>query len=83
QIVVQTRDAAYDINQAKDATYYGVEMGLAVITEAIFRNEDDVLTVSALLEGEYEEEDVYIGVPAVINRDGIRNVVEIPLNDEE
>lgn len=41
------------------------------------------MTVSALLEGEYEEEDVYIGVPAVINRNGIRNVVEIPLNDEE
>ncbi len=50
-------------------------MGLARITEAIFRNEDAVLTVSALLEGEYEEEDVYIGVPAVINRNGIRNVV--------
>lgn len=83
QIFVQTRDAAYDIIQAKGATYYGVAMGLARITEAIFRNEDAVLTVSALLEGEYEEEDVYIGVPAVINRNGIRNVVEIPLNDEE
>ncbi|SPZ98902.1 L-lactate dehydrogenase [Staphylococcus aureus] len=46
----------------------GVAMGLARITEAIFRNEDAVLTVSALLEGEYDEEDVYIGVPAVINR---------------
>ncbi|MCM0450286.1 L-lactate dehydrogenase [Staphylococcus aureus] len=83
QIFVQTRDAAYDIIQAKGATYYGVAMGLARITEAIFRNEDAVLTVSALLEGEYDEEDVYIGVPAVINRNGIRNVVEIPLNDEE
>ncbi len=30
-------------------------MGLARITEAIFRNEDAVLTVSALLEGEYDE----------------------------
>ncbi len=67
----------------KVPAYYGVAMGLARITEAIFRNEDAVLTVSALLEGEYDEEDVYIGVPAVINRNSIRNVVEIPLNDEE
>ncbi len=64
-------------------TYYGVAMGLARITEAIFRNEDAASTVSALLEGEYEEEDVYIGVPAAVDRNGIRNVVEIPLNDEE
>ncbi len=70
-IFVQRRDAAYDIIQAKGATYYGVAMGLARITEAIFRNEDAVLTVSALL-GEYDEEDVYIGVPAVINRNGIQ-----------
>ncbi len=68
QIFVQTRDAAYDIIQAKGATYYGVAMGLARITEAIFRNEDAVLTVSALLEGEYDEEDVYIGVRVVINK---------------
>lgn len=82
-IFVQTRDAAYDIIQAKGATYYGVAMGLSRITQAIFRNEDAVLTVSALLEGEYNQEDIYIGVPAVINRNGIRNVVETPLNDEE
>ncbi|MBO1199741.1 L-lactate dehydrogenase [Staphylococcus simiae] len=83
QIFVQTRDAAYDIIKAKGATYYGVAMGLTRITEAIFRNEDAVLTISALLEGEYGQEDLYIGVPAVINRGGIRNVVETPLNEEE
>lgn len=83
QIFVQTRDAAYDIIKAKGATYYGVAMGLTRITEAIFRNEDAVLTISALLEGEYGQEDLYIGVPAVINRGGIRNIVETPLNEEE
>lgn len=58
-------------------------MGLVRIIEVIFRNEDVVLIVLVLLEGEYEEEDVYIGVLVVINRNGICNVVEILLNDEE
>ncbi|PLR78508.1 hypothetical protein CU633_04575 [Bacillus sp. V3-13] len=67
----------------KGATYYGIAMGLARITKAITKNEDSVLAVSALLNGEYGEEDVYIGVPAVINADGIREVLELKLDDEE
>ncbi|MER1955715.1 MAG: L-lactate dehydrogenase, partial [Desemzia incerta] len=35
------------------------------------------------LDGEYGQSDVYIGVPAIINRQGIRKVVEIPLNGSE
>ncbi len=58
-------------------------MGLARITKAIFNNENSILTVSALLDGEYNQEDIYIGVPAIINREGIRKVVELPLNEKE
>ncbi len=83
EIFVETRDAAYEIIEAKGATYYGVAMGLMRITKAILNNQDVVLTVSAYLEGEYGHEGVYIGVPALINRTGIREVVEMPLNEEE
>lgn len=83
EIFVQTRDAAYEIIESKGATYYGVAMGLMRITKAILNNQDVVLTVSAYLEGEYGHEGLYIGVPAIINRSGIREVVESPLNDEE
>ncbi|MCC5802850.1 L-lactate dehydrogenase [Bacillus sp. V-88] len=82
-IFVNVRDAAYHIIERKGATYYGIAMGLARITKAIFNNENSILTVSALLEGEYQEQDMYIGVPAIINRDGIRKVVELPLNEKE
>ena len=34
-------------------------------------------------DGEYEHKDIFIGVPAVINRSGIRNIIEIPLSDAE
>ncbi|WP_050183817.1 L-lactate dehydrogenase [Domibacillus robiginosus] len=83
EIAVQVRDAAYEIIEAKGSTYYGIAMGLTRISRAILQNQDVVLTVSALLEGEFGHHDVYIGVPAVINRYGIRDVVEIPLSQRE
>ncbi|MED3842806.1 L-lactate dehydrogenase [Geobacillus stearothermophilus] len=82
-IFVNVRDAAYQIIEKKGATYYGIAMGLARVTRAILHNENAILTVSAYLDGPYGERDVYIGVPAVINRNGIREVIEIELNDEE
>lgn len=82
-IFVNVRDAAYHIIERKGATYYGIAMGLARITKAIFNNENSILTVSAFLDGEYDQEDIYIGVPAIINGEGIRKVVELPLNDNE
>lgn len=83
RIFVNVRDAAYQIIEKKGATYYGIAMGLARVTRAILHNENAILTVSAYLDGPYGERDVYIGVPAVINRNGIREVIEIELNDDE
>ena len=54
-------------------------MGLVRLTKAILQNENSVLTVSAYLNGEYGQSDIYIGVPAVVNRSGIREVVELDL----
>jgi len=83
QIFINVRDSAYHIINRKGATYYGIAMGLVRITKAIFRNENSILTVSTLLEGEYDEKDVYLGVPAVINRKGIREIIELKLNNIE
>ena len=58
-------------------------MGLARITQAVFGNQDVVLPVSALLEGQYGFSDLYIGTPAVINRQGIRHVGELDLDETE
>jgi L-lactate dehydrogenase len=83
QLFFNVRDAAYHIIERKGATYYGIAMGLVRLTKAILRNENSVLTVSAYLDGEYGQNDIFIGVPAVVNRDGVRQVVELKLNDEE
>lgn len=83
RIFESTRDAAYQIIQAKGSTSFGIGMGLARITRAIIHNEDNVLPVSALLQGHYGLSDVYIGTPTVINRHGVRHVVELDLDDRE
>lgn len=77
------RDAAYHIIDRKGATYYGIAMGLARLTKAIVRNENSILSVSALLTGQYGLEDVYIGVPAVVNHGGIREIMELTLSEDE
>lgn len=82
-IFTNVRDAAYHIIERKGATFYGIGMSLVRITKAILNNENSILPVSSYLDGQYGQKDVYMGVPAVINRDGIREVVEIQLNEQE
>ncbi|MBY7145049.1 L-lactate dehydrogenase [Virgibacillus sp. NKC19-3] len=82
-IFVDVRDAAYHIIEKKGATFYGIAMSLVRITESILKNEYTVLTTSNYLHGEYGVNDVCIGVPAIINRTGIQEIIEVPMNEEE
>ncbi len=79
----EVRGAAQKIIKAKKATYYGIGMAMTRITKAIFGDENSVLTVSAMLRGEYGENGVFVGTPCIVNRNGIRKVLELPLNEEE
>ena len=83
QIFINVRDAAYHIIERKGATYYGIAMGLVRLTKAILQNEHSILTVSACLNGEYGQSDIYIGVPVVVHRNGVREILEIELDDGE
>ena len=83
KIAVSVRDSAYEIIKAKKATYYGIGMVLSRLTRAILNDENSVFTVSAYLNGQYDEKNIYIGVPAVINRNGVREILELSLNSEE
>ncbi|MBU9724216.1 MULTISPECIES: L-lactate dehydrogenase [Bacillaceae] len=83
EIFVNVRDAAYHIIERKGATHYAIAMGLVRLTKAILRNESSILTVSTLLKGEYGLDDLYIGVPAVVCKNGVDRVIEIDLDDSE
>ncbi len=83
KIEEQVRTAAYKIIEAKRATYYGIGMAITRIVKAILGDENSVLTVSAKLCGEYNSKNVFIGVPCIIGRNGIKEIVELALTDEE
>lgn len=51
--------------------------------KTILNNENEILTVSTKLEGEYGHKDIYIGVPAIINNKGVQEVLNIKLIEEE
>ena len=83
KIYVEVRDAAYEIIEKKKATYYGIGLGLAKIVKTILNNTNEILTVSAYLNGEYGHKDIYIGVPSIINSNGARELLELELNPED
>ena len=76
-------NAAYEIIEKKKATYYGIGMALNRLIRAILDDENSILTVSTYLENQYGQNDVYIGVPAISGRKGVRELLEIDLNDSE
>ena len=83
-IYVKVRDAAKEIIKRKVSTYYGIGMALVRITQAIFNNENSILPVSVYNDGVYDiEKDIYIGLPAVLNREGVHHVVHLKLNESE
>jgi L-lactate dehydrogenase len=83
KIYIGVQQAAYEIISRKKATYYGIGLSLNRLVQAILNDEDSIFTVSVYQQGEYIEEDLYIGVPAVINRNGIREIINLNLNNND
>lgn len=78
-IYVDVRDAAYKIIERKRSTYYGIGMSLCQITKSILNDSNSVYPVSLYMEDYYGIEDVYIGMPGIINRRGLREMVTLHL----
>ena len=79
KIYHNVKNAAYEIINRKKATYYGIGMCLVRITNAILNNENSIITVSS-----YDKEnDIFMGIPSIINRNGVRERVYVELNEEE
>ncbi len=67
----------------KWCTEYGIATTAARMVQQIFHDEKAIMPVSALLDGEYGEHDIYIGVPGIIGKNGVERVLELPLSEEE
>jgi L-lactate dehydrogenase len=75
--------AGKEVIQRKGATFYAVSLSVARIVEAILHDEKSVLTVSTYIERFGDITDVCLSLPAVVGRDGIREVLPIVLDDDE
>ncbi|MDW8034095.1 MAG: malate dehydrogenase [Nitrososphaerota archaeon] len=78
----QTIKAAAKIISMKGATVYGPGAAIARMVKAILADKEEVLTASAVLEGEYGINDVCIGVPVRVSRKGFK-VIEEKLSEDE
>jgi L-lactate dehydrogenase len=83
RIFMQVKQAAYEIIQRKGATSYAIGLGVTQIVQAILRDQNRVLTVSCLSKGIYGIEEVYLSLPAVVNRHGVGRVVQLALSSSE
>jgi L-lactate dehydrogenase len=79
----QVRESAYHIINAKGSTHFAVGLALVKITAAVLRNQNSVMTVSVLLNGEYGLTDVCLSIPSVISDAGVVRIVDGPLAPEE
>ncbi len=83
RIFEQVKTAAYEIIQRKGATSYAIGLAVTQIAQAILRDQNRVFTVSCLTSGLYGIEDVYLSLPAVVNRHGVTRIVRLSLSPEE
>lgn len=65
------------------SAWYAPGAAGAQMVKAVLHNEKKLISCSALLDGEYGEKDLCIGVPCIIGKDGIEKIVEFELNDAE
>ncbi|MAC95960.1 MAG: malate dehydrogenase [Flavobacteriales bacterium] len=71
------------VNLMGTSAWYAPGAAAAQMVEAIVRDQKRVFPVCALLKGEYGMDNIYLGVPVVLGKNGIEKIIELDLNDDE
>ena len=85
EIVQRTRDGGAEIVKllGNGSAFYAPAASAVTMAESYLLDKRRVLTAAANLKGEYGVNDLYIGVPVVIGKNGVEKVIEIKLNSGE
>jgi L-lactate dehydrogenase len=75
--------SAYDVIKRKGATYYAVALAVERIVRCIAGEENSVLTVSSVFEGEYGIKDVALSVPTLVGGTGVEGIYEVDFSEDE
>ncbi|APB33997.1 L-lactate dehydrogenase [Gloeomargarita lithophora Alchichica-D10] len=79
----QVLRAGQEVIRRKGSTSYGIALAVDYLVGAILGHQERVMPVSCLAQGYYDLGEVYLSLLAVVNRQGVSRVVNIPLNDRE
>lgn len=82
-IAEEGRLGGWHVLEGKGSTEFGIGTSLAEIARAILCDEKRILPVSVSLNGQYGQKDVYASVPAVLGNNGVEEIIEINLTEEE
>lgn len=83
-IVDRTKKGGGEIvNLLGTSAWYAPGAAAAQMVEAIVRDQRRVFPVCAWLEGQYDQKDIYLGVPVVLGKNGIERIIELDLNADE
>ena len=83
QVLQRTRTLGMEIIEGKGATEFGIGAAVSDIVRAVLYDEKRILPVSARLEGEFGQSGLHVGVPAVVGKNGVEEVVLLKLTQTE
>ena len=85
ELVQRTRDGGAEIVSylKTGSAYYAPSSAAEAMVEAVVRDSGELMPVCAWVEGQYGVSDVYLGVPARVGAGGVKEIVELPLADDE
>jgi malate dehydrogenase len=65
------------------SAWYAPGAAVAYLVDSILNDQKRIIPCSVLLDGEYDQKDICIGVPVIIGKNGWENIIELDLNDNE
>ena len=65
------------------SAWYAPGASVAYLVDSIINDQKKMIPCSVLLEGEYQQQDLCIGVPCIIGKNGLESIVDVKLNDKE
>lgn len=83
KIAEKGKKGGWEVLGGKGSTEFGIGASLSEVVKAIICNEHRVLPISVYLNGEYGQKDVYASVPAVLGKDGVEEIIELNMTEEE
>ena len=83
-IIKRTRDGGAEIVKLMNTSaFYAPASSAVVMVESFLKDENRILPCAAYLNGEYGVKGLYVGVPVIINKTGVKKVIELKLNSSE